>query len=66
MLNELELKKGSAAHYIQNMKFVACYKEIIWEHLVALLKEKLSNKKIVGDFDEEIRNAMLGLNILIN
>lgn len=41
------------------MKFAACYKEIIWEHLVALLKEKLSNKKIVGDFDEKIRNAIL-------
>ncbi|WP_327785837.1 hypothetical protein [Borreliella garinii] len=57
MLNELELK-GSASHYIQNMKLVACYKEIIWKHLVALLKEKLSNKKIVGDFDKEIRNAV--------
>ncbi|ACL33752.1 hypothetical protein [Borreliella burgdorferi] len=24
-----------------------------------MLKEKLSNKKIVGDFDEKIRNAVL-------
>ncbi|ACN24067.1 hypothetical protein LRB59_04720 [Borreliella burgdorferi] len=41
------------------MKLVVFHKEIIWEYLVALLKEKLSNKKIVGDFDEEIRNAVL-------
>ncbi|PRQ89759.1 hypothetical protein [Borreliella burgdorferi] len=41
------------------MKLVVCHKEIIWEYLVALLKEKLSNKKIVGDFDEKIRNAVL-------
>ncbi|MCR8909975.1 hypothetical protein [Borreliella burgdorferi] len=41
------------------MKLVVFHKEIIWEYLVALLKEKLSNKKIVGDFDEKIRNAVL-------
>lgn len=49
---------GSVAHYIQNMQLAARHKEIIWEHLVSLLEEKLENKKIVGDFDEDIKNAV--------
>ncbi|WP_420025379.1 plasmid maintenance protein (plasmid) [Borreliella yangtzensis] len=39
---------GSVAHYIQNMKFAAYHKEIIWEYFVFLIEEKLANKKIVG------------------
>ncbi|WP_418909377.1 plasmid maintenance protein (plasmid) [Borreliella sinica] len=49
---------GSVAHYIQNMELAAYHKEIIWEHLVGLLEERLANKKIVGDFDEDIKNAV--------
>ncbi|MBB5141731.1 plasmid maintenance protein [Borreliella afzelii] len=49
---------GSVAHYIQNMQFVAYHKEIIWEYFVSLLEEKLANKKIVGDFDWNIQNAV--------
>ncbi len=40
------------------MQFVACHKEIIWEYFVSLLEEKLANKKIVGDFDWNIQNAV--------
>ncbi len=53
--------KGSIAHYIQNTELVAYHKEIIWEHLVQLLYEKLENKKIVGDFDEDIKNAVFNV-----
>ncbi|MCD2401787.1 plasmid maintenance protein, partial [Borreliella bissettiae] len=49
---------GSVAHYIQNMQFVAYHKQIIWEYFVSLLEEKLANKKIVGDFDWNIQNAV--------
>ncbi|WP_267903567.1 plasmid maintenance protein [Borreliella bavariensis] len=49
---------GSVAHYIQNMQFVGYHKEIIWEYFVSLLEEKLANKKIVGDFDWNIQNAV--------
>ncbi|ADQ29902.1 plasmid maintenance protein [Borreliella burgdorferi] len=53
--------QGSVAHYIQNTELVAYHKEIIWEHLVQLLYEKLENKKIVGDFDEDIKNAVFNI-----
>ncbi len=49
---------GSVAHYVQNMQFVDYHKEIIWEYFVSLLEEKLANKKIVGDFDWNIQNAV--------
>ncbi|WP_234926700.1 plasmid maintenance protein [Borreliella valaisiana] len=49
---------GSVAHYIQNMQFAAYHKEIIWEYFVSLLEEKLANKKVVGDFDWNIQNAV--------
>lgn len=53
--------QGSVAHYIQNTELAAYHKEIIWEHLVSLLCKKLENKKIVGDFDEDIKNAVFNV-----
>ncbi|MCD2401610.1 plasmid maintenance protein [Borreliella bissettiae] len=53
--------QGSVAYYIQNTELVAYHKEIIWEYLVQLLYEKLENKKIVGDFDEDIKNAVFNV-----
>lgn len=49
---------GSVAHYIQNMELAPHHKQIIWEYLVAMLEEKLESKMIVGDFDEDIKNAV--------
>ncbi|WP_434792938.1 plasmid maintenance protein (plasmid) [Borreliella burgdorferi] len=49
---------GSVSHYIQNMELATHHKRIIWEYLFQLLEEKLENKKIVGDFDEDIKNAV--------
>ncbi|WP_434757528.1 plasmid maintenance protein (plasmid) [Borrelia puertoricensis] len=49
--------KGSISHYIQNMELDHIHKEIILEYLKEDLKEKLKNKKIVGDFDKDYKNT---------
>ncbi|WP_419264839.1 hypothetical protein [Borreliella afzelii] len=40
------------------MELAPHHKQIIWEYLVAMLEEKLESKMIVGDFDEDIKNAV--------
>ncbi|WP_236840948.1 hypothetical protein [Borreliella turdi] len=40
------------------MELVAYHKEIIWKHLVELLEKNLENEKIIGYYDEEIKNVV--------
>ncbi|WP_241766230.1 plasmid maintenance protein [Borrelia crocidurae] len=64
LLNEMKLlqskirrlgkQKGSISHYRQNMTLAHIHKEIILEYLINLLKESLSDKKIIGNFDDTI------------
>ncbi|WP_024654443.1 plasmid maintenance protein, partial [Borrelia hispanica] len=56
-IRKLGEQKGSIAHYVQNMELAHVHKDIILEYLIQLLKENLHDKKIIGDFDADIKNT---------
>ncbi|WP_025408983.1 plasmid maintenance protein [Borrelia coriaceae] len=49
--------KGSMSFYKQNMQLAHLHKDIIFKYLLHLLKENLSDKKIVGNFDDSLEES---------
>ncbi len=56
-IRKLGEQKGSIAYYVQNMELAHVHKDIILEYLIQLLTENLHDKKIIGDFDADIKNT---------
>ncbi|UPA17343.1 hypothetical protein bcCo53_001529 (plasmid) [Borrelia coriaceae] len=49
--------KGSMSFYKQNMQLAHLHKDIIFKYLLHLLKTSLSDKKIVGNFDDSLEES---------
>ncbi|AHH11884.1 Hypothetical protein BCO_0122109 (plasmid) [Borrelia coriaceae ATCC 43381] len=49
--------KGSISFYKQNMQLAHLHKDIIFKYLLHLLKTSLSDKKIVGNFDDSLEES---------
>ncbi|AFI31981.1 Borrelia ORF-A-containing protein (plasmid) [Borrelia crocidurae str. Achema] len=56
-IRKLGEQKGSIAYYVQNMELAHVHKDIILKYLIQLLTENLYDKKIIGDFDADIKNT---------